>query len=66
MDKLDRFILKNLANLSLVITFTVIIAVIIIFGLNVGWKINWIPTILFCCLLLCDWIYLIRCWRKMK
>lgn len=66
MKKLNRFISKHLANITFVIMFTFIIASLIIIGVNAGVKINWIRTIIFCSLLLCDWIYLIRCWIKFE
>jgi hypothetical protein len=65
MKKLDRFIVKHFANLSLVITFTIIIVSFVVAGISAGWKINWIVTIICCILLICDWIYLIKCWIKM-
>lgn len=65
MKKLDRFIVKHFANLSLVITFTIIIVSLVVASISAGWKINWIVTILSCILLICDWIYLIKCWIKM-
>lgn len=67
MKKLDKFLNKHFANIALVITFTIIILNFIILGRVVaGWKLNPISTTLVCTLLICDWIYLIRCWRKEK
>jgi hypothetical protein len=66
MDKLDKFILKHFGNLTLAITFTIIFTSLIIFGIKDELKINWIPTIVCCTLLLFDWIYLIRCWIKFE
>lgn len=64
MSRLDRFICKHFVNITFVIMFTFIIASLIIICITANVKINWIRTIIFCCLLLFDWMYLIRCWKK--
>lgn len=64
MDKFDKFISKHLANIAFVITFTILINEIAILGAYAGWKIRWIVAIICDLLLICDWIYLIRCWVK--
>ena len=67
MKKFDKFLNKHLANIVLVITFTIIILNMIIFlGIIAGWKLNPISTTIVCGLLICDWMYLIRCWIREK
>ena len=62
--KLDKFIYNHLANLVLVITFTVIFSTLVVMSLIAGFEIRAVPTIGLSGLLLCDWLYLVKCWKK--
>lgn len=64
MDKFDKFISKHLANIAFVVTFTILINEMAILGACDGWKIRWFVVIVCDLLLMCDWIYLIKCWIK--
>lgn len=66
MKKLDKFINKHLANIALVITFTILINEIAILGAYGALEIRWFRVIICDLLLMCDWIYLIKCWIKEK
>lgn len=59
-----EFISKYLFNISLLITFTIMILSIIVIGVILGYKVNLIPTIMCCSLIIVGWIHLFRYWRK--
>lgn len=62
--KVKEFISRYLVNISLLITFTITILSIIVIGAILGYKVNLIPSIICCSLLICGWIRLFRYWRK--